>query len=166
MEEAYEKKLILITTIIILIISSIFLYKYKEENNLKLKNYALKVLNIANDINQSAKIIKYQSKPEEYDIFKQQIITDLNSLGAALHTGSTLISGKQINDNKIRIYTEKLYSELQYDNISPEINDILDNIINATDVLVENFEKCYSNDSNITRQEILNSIQTSLNYIL
>jgi len=161
-----KKKLILITTIIILIISSIFLYKYKEENNLKLKNYALKVLNIANDINQSAKIIKYQSKPEEYDIFKQQIITDLNSLGAALHTGSTLISGKQINDNKIRIYTEKLYSELQYDNISPEINDILDNIINATDVLVENFEKCYSNDSNITRQEILNSIQTSLNYIL
>lgn len=161
-----KKKLILITTIIILIISSIFLYKYKEENNLKLKNYALKVLNIANDINQSAKIIKYQSKPEEYDIFKQQIITDLNSLGAALHTGSTLISGKQINDNKIRIYTEKLYSELQYDNISPEINDILDNIINATDVLVENFEKCYNNDSNITRQEILNSIQTSLNYIL
>lgn len=161
-----KKKLILITTIIILIISSIFLYKYKEANNLKLKNYALKVLNIANDINQSAKIIKYQSKPEEYDIFKQQIITDLNSLGAALHTGSTLISGKQINDNKIRIYTEKLYSELQYDNISPEINDILDNIINATDVLVENFEKCYSNDSNITRQEILNSIQTSLNYIL
>lgn len=161
-----KKKLIIITTIIIFIISSVFFYKYTELNNLKLKNYALKVLNIANNINQSAKIIRYQSKPGEDDMFKQQIITDLNSLGSALYSGSTLISGIQINDNKIYIYTEKLYSGLQDDNISPEINDILDNIIDATDVLVNNFEKCYSNDSNITRQEILNSIQISLNYIL
>lgn len=161
-----KKKLIIITTIIIFIISSMFFYKYTELNNLKLKNYALKVLNIANNINQSAKIIRYQSKPGEDDMFKQQIITDLNSLGSALYSGSTLISGIQINDNKIYIYTEKLYSGLQDDNISPEINDILDNIIDATDVLVNNFEKCYSNDSNITRQEILNSIQISLNYIL
>ena len=161
-----KKKLIIITTIIIFIISSMFFYKYTELNNLKLKNYALKVLNIANNINQSAKIIRYQSKPGEDDMFKQQIITDLNSLGSTLYSGSTLISGIQINDNKIYIYTEKLYSGLQDDNISPEINDILDNIIDATDVLVNNFEKCYSNDSNITRQEILNSIQISLNYIL
>lgn len=161
-----KKKLIIITTIIIFIISSMFFYKYTELNNLKLKNYALKVLNIANNINQSAKIIRYQSKPGEDDMFKQQIITELNSLGSALYSGSTLISGMQINDNKIYIYTEKLYSGLQDDNISPEINDILDNIIDATDVLVNNFEKCYSNDSNITRQEILNSIQISLNYIL
>lgn len=161
-----KKKLIIITTIIIFIISSMFFYKYTELNNLKLKNYALKVLNIANNINQSAKIIRYQSKPGEDDMFKQQIITDLNSLGSALYSGSTLISGIQINDNKIYIYTEKLYSGLQDENISPEINDILDNIIDATDVLVNNFEKCYSNDSNITRQEILNSIQISLNYIL
>lgn len=161
-----KKKLIIITTIIIFIISSVFFYKYTELNNLKLKNYALKVLNIANNINQSAKIIRYQSKPGEDDMFKQQIITDLNSLGSALYSGSTLISGIQINDNKIYIYTEKLYSGLQDENISPEINDILDNIIDATDVLVNNFEKCYSNDSNITRQEILNSIQISLNYIL
>ena len=96
-----KKKLIIITTIIIFIISSMFFYKYTELNNLKLKNYALKVLNIANNINQSAKIIRYQSKPGEDDMFKQQIITDLNSLGSALYSGSTLISGIQINDNKI-----------------------------------------------------------------
>ncbi|WP_294364872.1 hypothetical protein [uncultured Clostridium sp.] len=161
-----KKKLIIITTIIIFIISSMFFYKYTELNNLKLKNYALKVLNIANNINQSAKIIRYQSKPGEDDMFKQQLITDLNSLGSVLYSGSTLIGGMQINDSKIYIYTEKLYSGLQDDNISPEINDILDNIINATDVLVNNFEKCYSSDSDITRQEILNSIQISLNYIL
>lgn len=159
------KKKLIITTIIIFIISSMFFYKYTESNNLKLKNYALKVLNIANNINQSAKIIRYQSKLGEYDMFKQQIITDLNSLGSALYTGSTLISGIQINDNNIHIYTEKLYSGLQYDNISPEISNILDNIINATDVLVKNFEKCYNDDSNITRQEIINSIQMALNYI-
>lgn len=160
-----KKKLIIITTILILIISSMFFYKYTESNNLKLKNYALKVLNIANNINQSAKIIRYQYRPGEDAMFKQQIITDLNSLGSALHTGGTLLSGIQIDDNKIHMYTEKLYSELLYDDISPEISNILDNIIKATDVLVENFEKCYINDSNITRDEILNSIQTSLNYI-
>lgn len=160
-----KKKLIIITTILILILSSMFFYKYTESNNLKLKNYALKVLNIANNINQSAKIIRYQYRPGEDDMFKQQIITDLNSLGSALHTGSTLLSGIQIDDNKIHMYTEKLYSELLYDDFSPEISNILDNIIKATDVLVKNFEKCYINDSNITRDEILNSIQMSLNYI-
>lgn len=160
-----KKKLIIIATLIVLIISYMFFYKYTESNNLKLKNYARKVYNIANNINQSAKIIRYQPEREEYDMFKQQIITDLNSLGSALYTGSSLISGIQINDNKIYIYTEKLYSELQDDNISPEIINILDNIINATDVLVKNFEKCYSNDNNITRQEIINSIQTALIYI-
>lgn len=160
-----KKKLIVITTIFILIISSMFFYKYTESNNLKLKKYALKILNISNNINQSAKIIRYQYRPGEDDMFKQQIITDLNSLGSALYTGSTLISGIQINDNKFNTYTEHLYSGLQSDNISPETSNILDNIINATDVLVKNFDKCYTNDSNITRQEILTSIQMALNYI-
>ena len=161
-----KKKLVIITTIIILIISSIFFYKYTESNNLNLKNYARKVHNIANNINQSAKIIRYQPQREEYHMYKQQIITDLNSLGSALYTGSTLISGIQIDDNKFHIYAESLYSGLQDDNISPEIINILDNIINATDVLIKNFEKCYSTDSNISQHEIINSIQSALTYIL
>ncbi|MBS6502175.1 MAG: hypothetical protein KH415_11195 [Clostridium sp.] len=156
------KKKLIIPTIIIFIISSIFFYKHIELNKLKSKNYAIKIYNIAYDINQSARIIKYQPERKEYDMFKQQIITNLNSLGSALYTGSTLISGIQIDDYQFQIYTEKLYYGLQDNNLSLEIINILDNIINGTDILVKNFKKCYSNDSNITEEEITNSIQIAL----
>ena len=59
--------------IIVMIGTFIFSNKKIEENNYKLTRYTLKVLNVANDINQSAKILTDSNTEKEYyDMYSKE----------------------------------------------------------------------------------------------
>lgn len=160
-----KKKLLMTVLIILIILFSISIFKYLQFNNYRLREYAFKVFIIANDIEQSALMVKTSENKEDYDEFARKITENLNSLGTILYSGNILLEGEEIYDANFSTYTNKLREGLKYGDMDELTINLLDNIIAGTDILCTNFKKYYGTEKNISKKEILKSIDECIQKI-
>lgn len=160
-----KRKLLISLTFILITVFSVSIFKYVQFNNYRLRDYALKVLFISNDIEQASIMVKNSKNKVEYDSYARKIIENLNSLGSILYSGNILLGGEQIYDSHFIIYTKKLEEGLKYGDMNEDTVKILDNIIAGTDILCNNFIKCYGSEKNISKKEILKSIEECMKKI-